>query len=280
MSAWCQRTNPVAIWIDQDGQRYLADGRNRLDAMAIVGIDVMDGADGYLHYETVEGDPYDYVISANIHRRHLTAEQKRDLVAKLLKMNPERSNRQTAKIVGVDDKTAGSVRRELEARSEIPHVAKTVDTKGRKQPASKPPKSKAAVEAPEPATVTGKQEKKITKVDQSRIGALLGMTETVLRGLDHFEANKPNVIALIVKVMADERDRRDDIQSLRNWLNRLLAMSNIPAESNPPTETNTKAEAEREEFKAETLRNMQRHGEAIKQKIARDADKAKAEALN
>src|SRR5258705_53714 len=76
--------NPVAIWIDQDDQRYLADGRNRLDAMAIVGIDVMDGADGYLHYETVEGDPYDYVISANSHRRQLNAGQRRDLITKAL----------------------------------------------------------------------------------------------------------------------------------------------------------------------------------------------------
>src|SRR5258708_9012497 len=98
-SGWPKKNglrNPVAIWIDQDGQRYLADGRNRLDAMAIVGIDVMDGADGYLHYETVEGDPYDYVISANIHRRHLTAEQRRHLITKVLQANPGPSNRPVA----------------------------------------------------------------------------------------------------------------------------------------------------------------------------------------
>src|SRR4051794_36919676 len=63
--------NPVAIWTDpHDGKRYLLDGRNRLDAMEMVGIDVIDGKDGYLSHETVEGDPYAYVISANIHRRH------------------------------------------------------------------------------------------------------------------------------------------------------------------------------------------------------------------
>src|SRR5258707_8652698 len=107
--------NPVAIWIDQDGQRYLADGRNRLDAMAIVGIDVMDGADGYLHYETVEGDPYDYVISANIHRRHLTAEHLRDLITKVLKAKPGTSNSQIAELVKSDDKTVGKRRREFSA---------------------------------------------------------------------------------------------------------------------------------------------------------------------
>jgi len=44
----------------------------------------------------------------------------------------------TATLVGVDDETVGSVRRDLEARSEIPNVAKTTDTKGRQQPVHKP----------------------------------------------------------------------------------------------------------------------------------------------
>ena len=40
-----------------------------------------------------ETDPYAYVLSANVHRRHLTAEQKRELIAKVLKAQPEKSNR-------------------------------------------------------------------------------------------------------------------------------------------------------------------------------------------
>ena len=45
----------------------------------------------------------------NIQRRHLTAEQKRDLIAKLLRANPERSDRATAKIAKVDNKTVAVV---------------------------------------------------------------------------------------------------------------------------------------------------------------------------
>src|SRR5262249_18788087 len=35
-----------------------------------------------------------YVISANLHRRHLTAERKREIIAGLLKENPEKSDRE------------------------------------------------------------------------------------------------------------------------------------------------------------------------------------------
>jgi hypothetical protein len=38
---------------------------------------------------TVTGDPYGYVLSANIYRRHLTSEQKRTIIAALLKSRKE-----------------------------------------------------------------------------------------------------------------------------------------------------------------------------------------------
>jgi hypothetical protein len=82
-------------------------------------------------------DPTKYVISVNLHRRHLTAEQKRDLIGKLLKAAPEKSDRQIGKMAQVSKNTAKSVRDELEARGEIDHVETRTDTKGRKQAARK-----------------------------------------------------------------------------------------------------------------------------------------------
>jgi hypothetical protein len=149
----------------------LLDGRNRLDAMELVGIKFELRGTDQRHYGklvndgisvlTIEGDrapdtgtgiyrgirrvepedAYDYAISANLHRRHLTGEQKRELIAKVLKAKPEASNAAVAKQVKADDKTVAKVRRKLESRSEIPNAKTRTDSKGRKQPSAKPKKS-------------------------------------------------------------------------------------------------------------------------------------------
>jgi hypothetical protein len=130
---------PVAVWAaDANSDCYfLLDGRNRLDAMEAVDLKVIpkdwepnswpfrdrvvsELLLGCGHMEVAATDPYEYVLSVNIHRRHLNAEQKRDLIAKVIKAKPEASNRQIAKQVKADDKTVGKVRREMEATADIP----------------------------------------------------------------------------------------------------------------------------------------------------------------
>src|SRR5262252_1955791 len=155
-------TSPIVLWQpDSKSPARLLDGISRLDAIEIAtGSPVIVGAPSIMagqHFIACDKvivlgksvDPYAFVISANIHRRHLTAEQKREIIAALLKANPERSNNATAKIAKVDDKTVGAVRAELERRSEIPNVSSRTDSKGRKQPArkttTKPPPVSAEV---------------------------------------------------------------------------------------------------------------------------------------
>ena len=94
-----------------------------------------------------------------MHRRHLTAEQKRQAIADHLKLDPTSSDRKIGGKVGVDHKTAAKVRDDLEARGEIPHVSERTDSAGRKQPARKPtrkpkpkPKPAPAVEPQPPET--------------------------------------------------------------------------------------------------------------------------------
>jgi hypothetical protein len=158
-----------------DRTKYaLLDGRNRLDAMELVGIRFKlvwvkrrrDIGNWQISSDEVTlpnvpvdnllgcDDPYALVASLNAHRRHLTGEQKRDLIAALLKATPEKSNRQIAATVKADDKTVGSMRRRLEATAEIPQLPKTVgkDRKARPTKWKRPPTDqRAAVPKPLPA---------------------------------------------------------------------------------------------------------------------------------
>jgi ParB-like nuclease domain len=104
-----------------------------------------------------EGDllidnPAAYVISTNIHRRHLTPAQKRELIAKLIKTQPKKSNRQHAKAAGVSHTHVAKVRAEMEKSGDVATVATSIDTKGRKQPAKKPKARNNGENADDPET--------------------------------------------------------------------------------------------------------------------------------
>jgi len=60
------------------------------------------------------------------------------VVKKFLEEFPETSDRQVGKIAGVDHKTVGVVRKDLQSRGEIPHVSTRTDSLGRSQPSTKP----------------------------------------------------------------------------------------------------------------------------------------------
>jgi ParB-like chromosome segregation protein Spo0J len=143
--------------IKQNGQRVpihvyegqIIDGRTRALACQKLGIApkyhvIPDGA------FDKEGSLVAYVLSQNLHRRHLTAEQKRDVIAELLKADPTKSDRAIAMTAKTDHKTVASVRKEKESRGEVPHVEERKDSKGRSQPARKPAKPALSL-VPEPA---------------------------------------------------------------------------------------------------------------------------------
>jgi hypothetical protein len=115
--------HPIIV-ISPDGERLVLDGLSRGAALESLGITV---GPEHMREIAAPADPVGYVLSANLHRRHLSSEQKRELAAKVLKFRPERSDRQVAALVGISDKTVGSVRTDLEANAEIPHKHERAD---------------------------------------------------------------------------------------------------------------------------------------------------------
>src|SRR5262249_15790241 len=91
---------PVVTMNDGDGHLALLDGIHRLDALELLGREIAP------NNHNIFGKPLPamkdsgicaLVRSLNLERRHVTNKEKRDLIAKLLKADPEKSNVQIAK---------------------------------------------------------------------------------------------------------------------------------------------------------------------------------------
>jgi hypothetical protein len=87
-------------------------------------------------------DPYTYVVSANLHRRHLTRETKRELIEALLKAQPEKSDRQIAATAKASPSTVGAVRAEVEEAGTVSNLDTRIGADGVAQPAHKPARPK------------------------------------------------------------------------------------------------------------------------------------------
>lgn len=113
----------------------ILDGRNRYRACLAAGIEPI--------FTPFKGnDPATYVISANVRRRHLTIESKDQLIVEVLKADPNKSNRQIAKMVDASHPHVAMVRQRAEEAGDVETVTTSIDTKGRRQPAKKANRAK------------------------------------------------------------------------------------------------------------------------------------------
>jgi hypothetical protein len=110
----------------------IIDGRNRARACAKAGIEPR-----YMDFAGTEEEVPRFIISANIHRRHLKPEQRSELIKKVLGLDPARSDRAIATDLKVDKNVVSRARRQLEATGAAAPVEKRTgkDGKARKQPA-------------------------------------------------------------------------------------------------------------------------------------------------
>jgi ParB-like chromosome segregation protein Spo0J len=131
----------------------LLDGRSRLDAMELVGIK-------FTIERTVDGqpiivaagfnipppniipardiDPYAFVTAANVARRHLDRAAKRKIVADLIEVRPDLTDRAIARMACVDHKTIAAIRKQAQCNGEIPHNAERVEKDGHRARGRKP----------------------------------------------------------------------------------------------------------------------------------------------
>ena len=144
--------SPITLYQKRGDPLQLVDGRSRLDGIEVAGMMIKitkdlkvfwyadDEDDKYpidvdVHVLHRGDDPYEFVLSANLHRRHLTAGQKRDVIAKLLQADPTKSDRQIAEQTKTSPTTVGKVRAEKEAVGDVSTMDTRTDTKGRQQQA-------------------------------------------------------------------------------------------------------------------------------------------------
>jgi hypothetical protein len=104
---------------------------------------------------------------------HLSIEQKRALAAKLLKVDPERSDREIGRVAKLDNKTVAAIRAELEGREEIPHVKFRKDNKGRRHSIKRPGGGRRSPVSPRSAPATLRND----IIHQPEIGEQLSETE-------------------------------------------------------------------------------------------------------
>jgi hypothetical protein len=153
------RLRPV-VWLDPKTKKWsLIDGRNRLDALGMLGEeDLYTLTDDSTFFKEC-GDPADWlgtatsvdpvalIQSLNLHRRHLTPEQRRQLIADALKADSSKTDRAIAKDTGTHPNTVGAVRADLKANVQIVHKADRVEASGRKARGAKPKATNPVEEA-------------------------------------------------------------------------------------------------------------------------------------
>jgi hypothetical protein len=109
-------------------QGKILDGNNRYRACELVKI-----APKFTDFSGDDAQARNYVISANIHRRHLSPDQRREIIATLLKADPTKSNRQIAETANASHHTVGDVRGVLESTGQLAQLKTTTGADGKKR---------------------------------------------------------------------------------------------------------------------------------------------------
>lgn len=121
----------VMVPIEYDEHGNVLDGHHRLQICAELGITDFPTV---IRKGMTEAEKRTHARKLNMARRQLSREQRKHIIDDALRENPEKSDRQIGRELGVDNKTVASRRDFLEAGEEIPHLDTTTGADGKQYP--------------------------------------------------------------------------------------------------------------------------------------------------
>jgi ParB-like chromosome segregation protein Spo0J len=122
------------------GVKTLIDGRNRCAALHILGRKPEEATASPAFGEHPK-DVKAFILSKNVHRRHLTSGERADALQGFVRANQKKSDRALAEEAGVSPTTIGKVRSKLSTAGQLKEAKRVgKDNKARKVPAKKPPR--------------------------------------------------------------------------------------------------------------------------------------------
>lgn len=218
------RTHGITVPVLVTDENEVIDGHNRLQIAVALGLTevpvvVVSGLTAV--------QKHDRAVALNLRRRHLTREQRREIVARRLKADPALSNNAIAAALNVDDKTVASVRRDLEATSEIPKTPARRGTDGRSRRSQSVSRPRREPVRPAAKTDTGKPaQRPACWSDLKHIAAELQEHIRDLSRGSRAKYRDPGVVRAVAERLYREVDK------LRRWVDEMTApVTPEPAEA-------------------------------------------------
>jgi ParB-like chromosome segregation protein Spo0J len=220
---------PVVIVTIADGPEQLLDGITRLDMLEANGAEVIDAAGRLMvKFRTVslpdDAAALAYVLSLNLYRRHLSLDDRRRLLKKVLTASPEKSDRQVGKIVGLSHPTVAHERKKLEGEGDVEKLTTSTDTKGRKQP-RKRAKSFADISAPTAASSESTVVESIAAAECELVDKQVNdVRATYLRAMTTFtKSERKKEITNLARTLGLDEQKEDKVDRVIQIFNEMNA---------------------------------------------------------
>jgi len=140
------REHGIQVPILVDESKSVIDGHHRKEIADRLGIE----CPRRFALDLTDEQKRTLALSLNLDRRHLSREQRRELVAASLTADPQLSNREHARRTGANHETVAAIREPLVATGGIRQLDRTTGADGRERPSTRASKDEVTEGAPKP----------------------------------------------------------------------------------------------------------------------------------